>query len=100
MLRPFGVVFARGMLRQLDNRPGNVHPKGATAMHIAAQRGHVSFVKAIAELPTADQSVLQAKDTFGYTPLARARHSAAEAHVEALEPVLGGADARTKLFSV
>ena len=90
ILRLFGVNAAKGVKRITTGGPGNIHPNGATAMHIAAQRGHISMVKAMADLPSADQAILQARDKYGHTPLERARHTAAPTHVEALEPVLEG----------
>ena len=90
LLRPLGLNAAKGIQRFTASGPGKTHPKGATAMHVAAQRGHISMVKAMADLPTANQDILQARDKFGHTPLERARRTAAPTHVEALEPVLGG----------
>lgn len=83
-----GNISARGFVRISSNlSSGGMHPNGTTAVHIAAQRGHVEMVKAMARVAAHDKDVLQAKDKFGLTPLARARHTAA-AYSVALEPVL------------
>ena len=87
--RVFGSVGARGFLRLFAKiSDGGIHPKGTTAVHVAAQKGHVAMVKAMAEV-TDDKLLLRSRDDFGLTPLARARHTAAGVYDVALEPVLG-----------
>lgn len=87
VMSKLGKISGRGFMRIMASGPGKPHPKGTTAVHVAAQRGHVAMVKAVAELAEVQQ-VLQAKDAFGMTPLDRARHTASS-YEAVLEPVLG-----------
>ena len=82
-------ISATGLLLMLKSGPGRPHPSGTTAVHIAAQRGHVAMVKAMAEVVEPD--ALRAVDAYGTTPIGRAHLTLNGAYDEALEPVLGRA---------
>ena len=87
LLSRLGKVQAKGMIRMLRAGPKKgPHPDGSTALHIAATRGHVRTVAAMAALPSINT---QAKDKFGLTAFQRAHDETHGAYDVAFKPLLG-----------
>ena len=98
LLSRLGKVQAKGMIRMLRAGPKKgPHPDGSTALHIAATRGHVRTVAAMAALPSINT---QAKDKFGLTAFQRAHDETHGAYDVAFKPLLGGGAARVAVQAV
>ena len=97
ILAALGKTPAKGMRRMLKAGPGEPHPDGSTALHIAAQSGHIKTVEAMVALPMVDT---QARDRFGHTPFDRARIVTKGAYDAALTPLLEAAPQKAEGLKV